>query len=125
MSTTDAFLEQLHRRLAANARVEAAWLSGSFGRGDADRYSDIDLNLLLAEGGDSFRRDIEAFLHALRPLVLYTLLVATGVDIAISVGAAFRKALGVAFMGLFVISLVFWAIERLDYRLGNIRHREF
>ena len=66
-----------------------------------------------------------AMASVLTTLVLYTLLVATGVDIAISIGAAFRKALGVAFMGLFVISLVFWAIERLDYRLGNIRHREF
>ncbi len=74
MSTTDAFLEQLHRRLAADARVEAAWLSGSFGRGDADRYSDIDLNLLLAAEGASFRRDIQGWLAALRPLVLYTLL---------------------------------------------------
>lgn len=74
MSTPDAFLEPLHRRLAADKRVAAAWLSGSYGRGDADRYSDIDLNLLLAEGGDSFRGEIEAFLNALRPLVLYSLL---------------------------------------------------
>lgn len=65
-----------------------------------------------------------AMASVLTTLILYVLLVATG-HIEISLGAALRKAAGVAFLGLFVISLVFWAIERLDYRLGNIRHREF
>lgn len=61
----------------------------------------------------------------LTTLLLYVLLVATGVDIAIPLSMAFRKSVGVAFMGLAVISLVFWAIQRLDYYLGNIHHREF
>lgn len=74
MSTPHAFLEQLHARLAAEPRVDAAWLAGSFGRGVADRYSDLDLHLLLASGGDSLRRELQAWLGSLRPLVLYKLL---------------------------------------------------
>lgn len=44
---------ELTRLIAASAhlvqgdeRVQAAWLAGSFGRGDADVYSDIDLHVL-------------------------------------------------------------------------------
>lgn len=74
MSTPHALLEQLHQRLAADERIEAAWLAGSFGRGDADRYSDLDLHLLPAAGDDSFRREVETWLNGARPLVLYKLL---------------------------------------------------
>lgn len=74
MSNTDAFLAQLHDQLEADSRIEAAWLGGSYGRGEADRYSDVDLHLLLAAGGGGFREGMEAWLNSLRPLVLYKLL---------------------------------------------------
>ncbi|MEI2776454.1 MAG: nucleotidyltransferase domain-containing protein [Tetrasphaera sp.] len=46
-------MRDLQAQLAADPQVRAAWLAGSFGRGIADRYSDIDLHLLL--------RDVAAF----------------------------------------------------------------
>ena len=74
MSTPDALLDQLHSKLAADPRIAAGWLGGSYGRGDADRYSDLDVHLLLAADSGSFRDQSEGWLHALRPLVLYKLL---------------------------------------------------
>ncbi len=74
MLTPDEFLLRLQARLADDVRVEAAWLAGSFGRGDTDRYSDIDLHLLPAAGETTFRDQIERWLNTLRPLVLYKLL---------------------------------------------------
>lgn len=67
------FLADLRRRLDSDAQVRAAWLAGSFGRGNADRYSDIDMHLLLADV-DAFRGGARAWLESLRPLVLYKLL---------------------------------------------------
>ena len=67
------FLADLRGRLDGDAQVRAAWLAGSFGRGNADRYSDIDLHLLLADV-DAFRTGARAWLESLRPLVLYKLL---------------------------------------------------
>ncbi|HQY91369.1 nucleotidyltransferase domain-containing protein [Caldilinea sp.] len=67
------FLADLQAKLENDARVLAAWLEGSFGRGSADRYSDIDLHLLLREAG-AFHSDARAWLEVLRPLVLYKLL---------------------------------------------------
>lgn len=67
------FLADLQPKLAGDARLLAAWLAGSFGRGSADRYSDIDLHLWLNDAG-AFRRDAKEWLAALRPLVLYKLL---------------------------------------------------
>ena len=67
------FLADLQTHLLADPSVLAAWLAGSFGRNRADRYSDIDLHLLLADVA-AFRSDARAWLEALRPLVLYKLL---------------------------------------------------
>lgn len=67
------FLADLRPRLDGDPQVQAAWLAGSFGRGNADRYSDIDLHLLLADV-DAFRAGARAWLGSLRPLVLYKLL---------------------------------------------------
>ena len=53
--------------------------------------------------------------HAQKDIIDFTVL---NVDTLV-----FSLLMGI--LGLFVISLVFWAIERLDFRLGNIRHREF
>ena len=45
----DALLEQVLGLLKAHPAVEGAPLVGSFGRGDADNWSDIDLLILMSE----------------------------------------------------------------------------
>ena len=45
----DVFLARLQPCRENDERIRSAWLEGSFGRGDADRYSDIDLHLLMSE----------------------------------------------------------------------------
>jgi predicted nucleotidyltransferase len=74
MMTPYEYLSLLETQLQSDADVDAAWLAGSFGRGDDDRWSDIDLHLLLSPGGENFRSSIEPWLSALRPLVLFKLL---------------------------------------------------
>lgn len=67
------FLADLPPRLVSDPNVRAAWLAGSLGSGRADRYSDVDLHLLLSDV-DAFRCAARAWLETLRPLVLYKLL---------------------------------------------------
>lgn len=68
----EAFLEELTAKAAADPRIHAAWLAGSFGRGEADRYSDVDLHLLLDDdAAEAFKADVEAWLSSVRPLVLF------------------------------------------------------
>jgi hypothetical protein len=70
-----AFLEALQPRLGADARIRAAWLEGSLGRAQADRYSDIDLHLWIEDAAlVEFGAGAEAWLAAICPLVLYRLL---------------------------------------------------
>ena len=50
--------------------MRAAWLSGSFGKGMADRWSDVDAHLLLDSSAfDEFSESAEAWLAEIRPLV--------------------------------------------------------
>ena len=71
----DDYLAQLKTQVERDARILAAWLEGSLGRGNADRYSDIDLHVLLHEDGyESFSADAEAWLATIRPLVLFSLM---------------------------------------------------
>lgn len=42
-------LHDIATLLEADHRIQAAWLEGSFGRGEEDRYSDIDLHVLSSE----------------------------------------------------------------------------
>ena len=73
MELQTAYLERLGAALLSEPRIRAAWLSGSFGRGDADRYSDIDLNLFLESTSlEAFRREAGRWLNNLGPLVLFT-----------------------------------------------------
>ena len=68
-----AGIDTLTARLQADPRILAGWLEGSFGRGDADAYSDIDLHVLL--GADELAGfQPEAWLAAIWPLVLCTTL---------------------------------------------------
>ena len=46
----DALLGRITEVLAADPRVTAAWLSGSFGRGEDDAWSDFDLHVAVEDG---------------------------------------------------------------------------
>jgi predicted nucleotidyltransferase len=45
----DAVLARITAVLEADRRVAAAWLSGSFGRGEADAWADLDLHLAVSD----------------------------------------------------------------------------
>jgi len=45
----DALLQHVEHTLRSDARITAAWLSGSLGRGEADALSDIDLSFAVAD----------------------------------------------------------------------------
>lgn len=71
----DEYLARLTTAIEDDPRILAGWLEGSLGRGNADRYSDIDLHLLLSDDGQtSFAAEAEQWLAALRPLVLFNLM---------------------------------------------------
>ena len=44
-----ALIAHINRQLSEDARVHSAWLSGSFGRGEADAWSDIDIIVVVDE----------------------------------------------------------------------------
>ena len=72
MEMQTEYLHTLQTALEANPAVKAAWLTGSFGRGNADRYSDVDLNIWLdAANLETFRQATELWLNSIRPLVLF------------------------------------------------------
>ncbi len=71
----EQYIAALKTKLATDERIKAAWLEGSFGRGNADRYSDLDIHVLLAEAVlPNFKAQVEAWLTEIRPLVLFNLL---------------------------------------------------
>jgi predicted nucleotidyltransferase len=53
----EALLRRIVQVLEAEPRVQAAWLLGSFGRGAADEWSDLDLHLAIDDA------DFERFLE--------------------------------------------------------------
>ena len=68
----DAYLELFTARADADPHILAAWLGGSFGRGEADRFSDLDLHVLLdADAAEAWKAGVETWLNSLRPLVLF------------------------------------------------------
>jgi len=68
----DEYLHALISKVESDDRIIAAWLEGSFGRGNADRYSDLDIHLLLAQAHvDEFRAKTAVWLSTLTPLVLF------------------------------------------------------
>ncbi len=67
------FLEPLVAQAGHTPGIHAVWLEGSFGRGDADRYSDLDIHLLVApEAWAGFQPGAAQWLAAVAPLVLCT-----------------------------------------------------
>lgn len=66
------YLEAFADKAASDVRVLGAWLEGSFAKGTADRYSDIDIHLLVAEENkETFQHGLESWLSDIQPLVLF------------------------------------------------------
>ncbi|MBX3000330.1 MAG: hypothetical protein KF893_17535 [Caldilineaceae bacterium] len=81
MELQHRFIDAFARLAAADERIHAAWLEGSFGGGIADRYSDIDAHLLVdAACLDAFRQGVRSWLESIadrngrHPLVLFNLI---------------------------------------------------
>ncbi len=71
----ESFITALTDAATADPRIRAAWLAGSYGKGSADRWSDVDAHLLIDPARiDDFRAGVRSWLEALAPLVLYRLL---------------------------------------------------
>jgi len=71
----ESFIHTLTTVASADPRIRAAWLGGSFGKGIADRWSDVDAHLLIAPDAiDDFRIGARQWVEALAPLVLYRLM---------------------------------------------------
>lgn len=69
------YIEALSTAASADPRIRAAWLAGSFGKGIADRWSDVDAHLLIApDHSAEFRAGVRGWLETLRPFVLYRLM---------------------------------------------------
>ncbi len=69
------FIDALTAKVEVEAGIRAAWLTGSFGKERADRWSDVDAHLLIsAERFDDFHRGLERWLGEIRPLVFVRLM---------------------------------------------------
>lgn len=70
MSDAHAIIEALSQHAYRHPRLKAAWLKGSQARGDADRHSDIDLQLWVEpEHAEAFRQQLSGWLAELYPVV--------------------------------------------------------
>ena len=66
------YLNTLADKAASDVHILAAWLAGSFATGTADRYSDIDIHLLVAEESkEAFQQELESWLSDVQSLVLF------------------------------------------------------
>lgn len=75
MELQSHYINQLTSLAQDDPRARAIWLAGSFGKGIADRFSDVDAHILLADGTvDDFRQNVRAWLEQIRPLVLFRLM---------------------------------------------------
>lgn len=66
------YLKAFADKAASDVRVLGTWLEGSFATGAADRYSDIDIHLLVAEENkETFQHGLESWLSDIQSLVLF------------------------------------------------------
>lgn len=66
------YLKAFADKAASDVRVLGAWLEGSFAKDTADRYSDIDIHLLVAEENkETFQHGLESWLSDIQSLVLF------------------------------------------------------
>lgn len=71
----DRFICALATKAEADQRVLAAWLTGSFGKGKADRWSDVDAHLLIdSQAHEAFHKGVECWLSEIHPLVFFRLM---------------------------------------------------
>lgn len=64
------FVESAHQVLSRDPRVQAVWAGGSLADGAADRWSDVDLRLAVADDDrPAFMAGIENTLQAIRPVL--------------------------------------------------------
>ena len=69
------FIDALTAKAETDPRIRAAWLTGSFGKRTADRWSDVDAHLLIDPAAiDEFRSEVETWLAGIRPLVFTRLM---------------------------------------------------
>ena len=69
-TTQERFINALAAKADSDPRIRAAWLTGSFGKGKADRWSDVDAHLLINSSAlDEFSAGAPAWLAQIRPLV--------------------------------------------------------
>ena len=66
------YLKAFADKATSDVRVLGTWLEGSFAKGTADRYSDIDIHLLVTEESKAtFQQELESWLSDIQPLVLF------------------------------------------------------
>ena len=66
------YLKAFADKAASDVRVLGTWIEGSFAKGTADRYSDIDIHLLVAEEDkQAFQQGLESWLSDVQSLVLF------------------------------------------------------
>src|SRR4051812_20392411 len=64
-----AYLEKFKAKAGNDSRVQAVWIEGSFGTGKADRYSDLDLHVLVRpEDFPEFRNTLDTWLADIQPV---------------------------------------------------------
>jgi len=68
-SAQERIIEAVVEAYAHDVRLRACWLEGSFARGNADRFSDLDLRAVVADGeAGSVLRDFAALLSSMGPV---------------------------------------------------------
>ena len=66
------YLKAFAAKADSDSRILAVWLEGSLAKGTADRYSDIDIHLLVAEvDKEAFLQELESWLSDVQSLVLF------------------------------------------------------
>ena len=66
------YLKAFKAKANSDGRISAVWLEGSLATETADRYSDIDIHLLVAEADkEAFLYELESWLSDVQPLVLF------------------------------------------------------
>ncbi|MEX2032526.1 MAG: nucleotidyltransferase domain-containing protein, partial [Dehalococcoidia bacterium] len=69
-SAQDFAIRRMRELVEADGRVRAAWLQGSFARGDQDAWSDVDFYVAVEdEAFEEFARDMRQHLEHLAPVV--------------------------------------------------------
>ncbi len=66
------YLKAFADKATSDVRILGTWLEGSFAKGTTDRYSDIDIHLLVAEENkETFQQELESWLSDIQSLVLF------------------------------------------------------